>query len=584
MRSIFVLATLLSVAFAGCLNNDSMPPPAWEDAADWRDVLHDVSQPLYDVADAAVEHHSIPLRDGVELDSFVVIPRIDGPVPTIVHLTPYWGGGDLSTCVTIPGVTDDRGCGVQYLPFVERGYAYALVSVRGTGNSGGCYTLAGPDEAQDSAEAIEYYARQSFSNGRIGAMGLSYDGTTVNDVWSYGPPSLKAVMPVSGISQMYEYSYENGIHRNIQGIASFNTYYWATVGLAPVGIEGGAQIVDPAGMPGAFIGELCEDQGEVQLAGQSAVYEPEMTPFWEARDFAREYDLDPERERAAVLYVQGLQDWNVAVNHMDPFIAKVKDSGVPLYFMLGQWGHEWPWGADWRPYVTAFFDQYVKGVDTGIEDAPGAFIQNTDGDWRAEDTWPSSEGFLTFYPDGQQGLAAGPSEGSVSWMDNGGAGAQVGQDSFVAWQSEPFDQETQISGIPSIQSVVTGGAPRANIIFALGTTGGPRDEIWSWAPQSLNLAEDPSSFDPDVTGQAIPVDINFHGTEFVIHPGERLALYASGVVLPGRFAPSLESLTPPQTLQVSLADTVLRVPVDGSVEALEADFCSDLCGFAMDFS
>ena len=56
--------------------------------------------------------------------------------------------------------------------------AVAIFNVRGTGNSGGCFSWLGPAEQRDQAFLVEWLAKRPWSNGRIGMMGLSYHGTT----------------------------------------------------------------------------------------------------------------------------------------------------------------------------------------------------------------------------------------------------------------------------------------------------------------------------------------------------------------------------------------------------------------------
>src|SRR3712207_8365024 len=67
------------------------------------------------------------------------------------------------------GVTGVQTCA---LPIC---YAAAFISVRGTGNSGGCHNLLGPKEQADISQAITWLGTREWSNGRVGMYGLSYD-------------------------------------------------------------------------------------------------------------------------------------------------------------------------------------------------------------------------------------------------------------------------------------------------------------------------------------------------------------------------------------------------------------------------
>src|SRR5204862_242937 len=121
---------------------------------------------------------------------------------------------------------------------VPRGYAVGFVSVTGTGDSGGCFTQGGPQEALDIAAAIDYYGSQPWSNGNVGIMGVSYDGTTPQETWVEAPPHLKTIVPVAGISDLYKYNFVNGVHIEPQGYA-FNTYYWALEGPTAASVADG---------------------------------------------------------------------------------------------------------------------------------------------------------------------------------------------------------------------------------------------------------------------------------------------------------------------------------------------------------
>ena|SRR5215469_2784802 len=61
--------------------------------------------------------------------------------------------------------------------FLAQGYAWLDVDVRGTGASFGhrAYPWS-PDEIRDGAEVIDWIVRQPWSNGKVGAIGTSYDG------------------------------------------------------------------------------------------------------------------------------------------------------------------------------------------------------------------------------------------------------------------------------------------------------------------------------------------------------------------------------------------------------------------------
>jgi len=137
-------------------------------------------------ADPAVEltwAARVPMRDGVHLSATVYHPAApDGPVPVIACLTPY--------------VADTYHEAACY--FAEHGYAFALVDVRGRGNSGGAFVPFEGD-GRDGYDLVEWLAAQPWCNGRVGLWGGSYDGFTQWATAAEFPPHLEAIAPASPV-------------------------------------------------------------------------------------------------------------------------------------------------------------------------------------------------------------------------------------------------------------------------------------------------------------------------------------------------------------------------------------------------
>jgi len=123
----------------------------------------------------------IPLRDGVKLNATVFRPEEQkDPLPVIFTLTPYIG--DSYT---------DRA-----LYFARHGYVYALVDVRGRGNSGGAFEPFA-NEGRDGHDVVEWLATQPWCNGKVAMWGGSYAGF---DQWSTAkefPPHLATIVPAA---------------------------------------------------------------------------------------------------------------------------------------------------------------------------------------------------------------------------------------------------------------------------------------------------------------------------------------------------------------------------------------------------
>jgi putative CocE/NonD family hydrolase len=123
----------------------------------------------------------IPLRDGVELNATVYRPGTQSePLPVIFTLTPYTADNYHERAVY----------------FARHGYVFALVDVRGRGNSGGRFDPFA-QEGRDGYDVVEWLARQPWSNGKVTMWGGSYAGY---DQWATlreAPPHLATIVPVA---------------------------------------------------------------------------------------------------------------------------------------------------------------------------------------------------------------------------------------------------------------------------------------------------------------------------------------------------------------------------------------------------
>jgi putative CocE/NonD family hydrolase len=146
------------------------------------------------------------MQDGCRLavDAYVPQPPDAGPAqtfPTIVFFTPYYrrfklrpaGSGEVN-----PNTGKFRDF------FVPRGYAVVVVDVRGTGASFGTRdSFRSPREREDSREIVDWIVAQPWSNGVIGATGISYVGAASDFLASTGHPSVKAIAPISAVWDTY---------------------------------------------------------------------------------------------------------------------------------------------------------------------------------------------------------------------------------------------------------------------------------------------------------------------------------------------------------------------------------------------
>jgi putative CocE/NonD family hydrolase len=135
----------------------------------------------------------IPMKDGVRLAVTLYMPatlKSGERVPALLEYLPYRKDDDEAA--------RDYG---THCYFARRGYVGARVDIRGFGASDG----TPPDreysaqEQQDAEEVIAWLARQSWSNGNVGMLGISWGGFNSIQMALRKPPALKAILAVAAI-------------------------------------------------------------------------------------------------------------------------------------------------------------------------------------------------------------------------------------------------------------------------------------------------------------------------------------------------------------------------------------------------
>ena len=121
----------------------------------------------------------LTMRDGVKIAITVYRP-IDSKKqthhPTILHQTRYWRSIEYRWPLSMFKDETPRGLMKIYaMRFLASGYVWVDVDVRGSGASFGSRPYAySPKEIQDGAEIVDWIIQQPWSNGKVGALGISY--------------------------------------------------------------------------------------------------------------------------------------------------------------------------------------------------------------------------------------------------------------------------------------------------------------------------------------------------------------------------------------------------------------------------
>jgi putative CocE/NonD family hydrolase len=137
----------------------------------------------------------IPLRDRVSLNATIYRPHGQkDPLPAVFTLTPYIGDSYLE----------------RALYFAGHGYVFALVDVRGRGNSGGVFEPFA-NEVKDGYDVVEWLAKQPWCNGKVAMWGGSYAGFDQWATLKEQPPHLSTIVPAAAAHPGIDFPFQFNI-------------------------------------------------------------------------------------------------------------------------------------------------------------------------------------------------------------------------------------------------------------------------------------------------------------------------------------------------------------------------------------
>ena len=361
-------------------------------------------------------------------------------VPVIAEVGPYYDDGDVDA------LTPANRLGRMLIEnYVPHGFGVAQVSVFGTGESNHCMDLMGTDEQRGIDAAVTWLGTQPWSNGNVGLIGKSYDGSTPWQAATFGNPHLATIVPMSGLIGVHELMWRNG-SMEARGMIMHNGVYGS------FGIDGDTEDSHT----------LCEGYVSGYVNGPAAYLSGGMVDYagntyWTERSFL---DRVLENYQGSVFLIQGMQDWNVDPHMSFPVHQQVADAGIEIKTLAGQWAHDYPdrveghssqgvgrgaeaypytlrW--DWADDLLYWFTWYLK--DEGFAPALGVEMQDNRGGWRFEATYP---------PIDAENLV-------LTGSDLAPTGGTVTSTSTITLSYGPFEEETRIVGMPTFHIDATPG-------------------------------------------------------------------------------------------------------------------------------
>ncbi|HSB60740.1 MAG TPA: CocE/NonD family hydrolase, partial [Vicinamibacteria bacterium] len=204
-RTLAAAFLTLSLAGPAAAHSDTTPParyPALPSETPAR------FEPVTESFDYVKRDVMIPMRDGVKLHTVVLVPKGARRAPILLTRTPY-----DATALTSHAHSPHLGpilSGYDNVTdvIVEGGYIRVVQDVRGKHGSEGDYVmnrpLRGPlnptpvDHATDTYDTIEWLVKNvPETNGRVGILGISYDGFLPLMALLDPHPALKVSVPMN---------------------------------------------------------------------------------------------------------------------------------------------------------------------------------------------------------------------------------------------------------------------------------------------------------------------------------------------------------------------------------------------------
>jgi predicted acyl esterase len=330
-------------------------------------------------------------RDRVHVDvSRPMETQTDGlKVPVIYEDSPYYAGGaditnwavdheigvpptsrvrapDFSADPTSPTIST-----IYESTWVPRGFAVVHSESPGTGHSDGCPNSGAPIETEGAKAVIDWlngrakgYTTRAgdvevtadWTTGKVGMIGTSYNGTLPIAAASTGVQGLEAIVPISAISDWYDYYRANGMVR------------------APGGFQGeDLDVLTEYIYTRADEGPhrtICWPTIQQVAANQDRVT-GNRSAFWQERNYMK----DVANVKAATLLAHGNNDFNVMTKHAAQLYDALKAQGVPHQFYFHQGGHG---GSPPDVLLNYWFTRYHWGQDNGVENQPKSWVVRTE--------------------------------------------------------------------------------------------------------------------------------------------------------------------------------------------------------------
>jgi putative CocE/NonD family hydrolase len=493
----------------------------------------------------------IPMRDGIKLHTVILVPRGAQHAPILITRTPY-SADQLTThaASTHLGPTlygYDNATDV----IVEGGYIRVVQDIRGKYGSEGDYVMNRPlhgpqnptpvDESTDTYDTIDWLVKNvPETNGKVGILGISYDGFLPLMALVNPHPALKVAVPMNPMVDgwMGDDWFHNGAFREQnmayiyeqEGTRSNDAHWWTS------------HFDDyDEFMSAGSAGELGRRHGLDQMGFWKKILDhPSYDAFWS--DQAMDKLLATQPLKVPIMLVHSLWDQEDIYGAVAVYkaIKPMDNADDKIFMVLGPWHHGQEiedaaslgairFGSDtgtWfrQNVLRPFLDRYLKDDAQSVQIAKVTAFETGANRWQTLSAWPVAPAMKSLYlePGLKLGFSA-PAKSNVGSEEEfdeyvsdpakpvpfrARPSQPIGYDPPLTWIQWLVDDQREDSGRPDVlaytSDVLTSpvhitGQPMVNLVAS--TSGTDSD----WVVKLIDVYPDEVAGQPSLGGYQLPI-------------------------------------------------------------------------------
>jgi hypothetical protein len=372
--------------------------------------------PRVESFDYTKREEMIPMRDGVKLQTVILIPNGARRAPILLSRTPYGATSRIGKNVSahLDALLDSNDVADDAV--LHGGYIRVMQDVRGKHGSEGDYVMTRPlhgplnptavDHSTDTYDTIEWLIKNiPETNGKVGILGISYDGFTSLMALVNPHPALRAAVPINAMVDgwMGDDWFHKGAFRQ-----DSLTYAHDQEASRGSDIPWWSDHYDDydTWLKAGSAGEMARRHRLEQVAfATKLMSHPAYDEYWQ--DQALDKILARQHVTVPTMLVHSLWDQEDIYGNIALYKAlKAQQTDTSnIYLVIGPWFHHQQrldgsaigpirFGSDTAEYfrkhlLRPFFDHYLKDDAPPLEMAQVTAFETGTNRWQQLPTWPS---------------------------------------------------------------------------------------------------------------------------------------------------------------------------------------------------